>query len=151
MSALDSAIFHFVAEDNKLIAAAFGASALLAATAVYYSTGPKDKDKEHDFPKLPGIQFFHAWSFFQRKFDFLHEKFEVTMGKSFSFDVVNYKMIALNGDEASRVFYTNPGFNLSQGFMLMMGAVGVTTLPRYPNRPFIILMIPLGSQVPQLP
>ena len=30
---------------------------------------------------------------------------------------------ALSGDEASRVFYTNPGFNLTQGFMLLMGMV----------------------------
>lgn len=124
MAALNSTILHFVAgEDSQLIAAAFSMATLLAATAVYYSLG--SGDKEHEFPKLPGIQMYHAWNFFQRRHDFLRSNFKRNSGQSFSFDVNSHKIIAVTGEDARRVVYSDPRMDLSKGFKVLVGAVRV--------------------------
>lgn len=132
MAALNSTILHFVAsEDNQLAAAAFGVATLLLATAVYYSFS--SKIKEDEFPKLPGLQLYHAWNFFQRRDDFLNSHFRQNAGKSFSFDVSKHKVIAVTGEEARRVLYSDPRMDLSKGFKVLMGAVRV--IPNsYSNR-----------------
>ena len=125
MSAFDSTFLHFFASEyNRLVTAAFGAAVLLATTAVYYSLSPEDN--KHGFPKLPGIQLFHAWEFFQRRHDFIHSNFIRNPGQSFSFNVLHHKVIALTGEDARRVFYSDPRMNLSEGFKILTGAVRVT-------------------------
>jgi len=87
MSTLDSAILS-----NRLAAGAVGVVAILATTT-YYALGSKDEGRE--FPKLRGIQLYHAWNFFQRRFDFLQSNFERNSGKSFSFNVLHHKLVAI--------------------------------------------------------
>lgn len=128
MSTLNSTVLHLVTnEENQLTAAAFGVAALLAATVVYYSLG--SKDKEHGFPKLPGIQLYHAWDFFQRRDEFLHSSFKRNSGQGFSFNITHHKVIALTGEDARRIFYSDPRMDFSEGAKILTGTVR-PTLPR---------------------
>ena len=117
-------LYPFTSGDNHLVAGAIGIAAALAAAAVYCVLG--SKDKEGEFPKLPGIQLYHAWNFFRWRYDFLQSNYERNLGKSFSFDVVHHKLIALTGEEARRIFFSDPHFDISQAFTLFTGSVLVS-------------------------
>jgi len=71
MFAFDSTVLS-----DRLVSGTVGAAAILATTVAYYTLN--FKDEEHDFPKLRGIQLYHAWNFFQRRYDFLHLNFNGT-------------------------------------------------------------------------
>jgi sterol 14-demethylase len=125
MSALNSTILTSVAgEDNRLFAGAVGAAAILATTAVYYALS--SKDKEHSFPKLRGIQRYHAWNFFRQRHDFLQLNFKRNLGKSFSFNVLYHDVVALAGEDARRAFFSNPHIDMDEGYKILMGAVRVS-------------------------
>jgi len=111
-------------EDNQLIASALGAAAILIATTVYYAL--RSKNKYSDFPKLGGIQLYHAWSFFKYRYDFLQYNFKRNLGKNFSFNVLHHTVIALAGEEARHAFYSDQHLNVSQGYKFFMGAVRVS-------------------------
>jgi len=125
MSAFNSTILNSVAgEDNRLATGVVGAAAILATTAVYYALSSKDKDR--DFPKLRGIQFYHAWNFFQRRYDFLHSNFKRNSGRSFCFNVLHHRVIALTGEDARQAFLFNQHFDAPEGFKILVGAVSVS-------------------------
>ena len=126
MFALDPTLLTFAVtgEDSQLFAGTVGAAAILATTAAYYTL--RSKDQEHDFPKLPGIQFFHAWKFFKQRYDFLHSNLKQNVGKSFSFNVLHHNVVALGGEDARRAFFSNPHLNLSEGYKVLKGAVRVS-------------------------
>lgn len=120
MTVLDSSTFYsFVGKDGQTIAGVVGLASILATTLLYLSRGSSNKD---EFPKLRGIQLYHAWNFFQRRYDFLHSNFE-RKGDSFSFDVLNHKIIALTGEEARHAFFSNPALNLEEGNKILFGMV----------------------------
>jgi len=122
MSALNSTALNFVAgEDNQLVAGAVGAAAILVTTVLYYALN--SRDKEHDFPKLQGIQLYHAWNFFQRRHDFLQSNFKRHLGKSFSFNVLHHNVVALAGEDARRAFFSSRQLSLDEGYKILMGAV----------------------------
>ncbi|KAF9644109.1 hypothetical protein BDM02DRAFT_3190905, partial [Thelephora ganbajun] len=122
MSALNSTILSSVAgEDNRLITGAVGAAAILVTTAIYYAISPKDKD--HGFPKLQGIQLYHAWNFFHRRYDFLRSNFARGLGRSFSFNVLHHHVVALTGEDARQAFFSNPHLDLEEGYKILMGTV----------------------------
>jgi hypothetical protein len=125
MFALNSTVLTSVAagEDSQLFAGAVGAAAILAATTAYYAL--RSKDEEHEFPKLPGIQLYHAWKFFQQRYDFLQLNLKQNLGKSFSFNVLHHNIVALGGEDARRAFFSNPHLNLGEGYKVLMGAVRV--------------------------
>jgi len=88
--------------------------------------------KGREFPKLRGIQLYHAWNFFRRRYDFLHSNFEQNLGKSFSFNVLHHNIVALTGDDARQFFYSNPHLIFSEGYKNLTGAVRVYS-PWWPN------------------
>ncbi|KAF9645080.1 cytochrome P450 [Thelephora ganbajun] len=121
MSTLDSTILGSVTGgDNQLITGTVGVAVILATTVVYYAIS--SKEREHDFPKLRGIQLYHAWNFFQRRYDFLQSNFKRNFGKSFSFNVLHHNVVALTGEEARQAFYSNPHLDLGEGYKILMGA-----------------------------
>ena len=122
MSTLNSIILN-----SQLVAGAVGAAAILATTAIYYVLS--SEDGENEFPKLRGIQLYHAWNFFQRRFDFLHWNFNRNPGESFSFNVLHHTVVALVGEEARQAFFSNPHLNINEGYRILMGAVRIS-LPR---------------------
>ena len=118
MSALNSTTLTFVAAgDSQLVAAA---ALVLTATAVYYALGSNDKERE--FPKLRGIQLYHAWNFFRRRHDFLESNFKKNLGKSFSFNVLHHNVVALAGEDARQVFFSDPYLNFPEGYKILMGS-----------------------------
>jgi len=124
MSALNSTILTSVAsEDNQLVAGAASAAAILATTAAYYALSSRAKG--YECPKLRGIQLYHAWNFFQRRFDFLHLNFKRNSGKGFSFNVLHHNVVALAGEDARQAFYSDPHLNINEGYKILMGAVRV--------------------------
>ena len=125
MSALDSTTLSSIAGgDNQFVAGVVGAAAILATTVAYYAFN--SKDEEHEFPKLRGIQIYHAWNFFQRRFDFLQSNFNRNRGKSFSFKVLHHTVVALAGEEARQAFFSDPHLGFNEGYMILMGAVRVS-------------------------
>ena len=126
MFALNSTVLTSVAagEDSQLFAGAVGAAAILVTSAAYYTL--RSKDREHDFPKLPGIQLYHAWKFFQQRYDFFQANLKQNLGKSFSFNVLHHNVIALSGEDARRVFFSNPHFDINGGYSILMGVVRVS-------------------------
>ena len=124
MFALNSTILNFVAgKNNQFVNSAIGTTAILTTIILYYALG--SKDKEHDFPKLRGIQIYHAWNFFQQRYDFLRSNFDRNHGKSFSFNVLHHKVIALTGQDARRVFFSDSHLDAEEGYKLLMGGVRV--------------------------
>ena len=138
MTALITNILNSVADkDSQLVAVAVGATAILATTTVYCILSPKDR--EHQFPKLRGIQFYHAWNFFQWRYDFLQSNFKRNLGKSFSFDVLDHRVIALTGEDARQVFFSHPHLSIDDGYKILVGAVRLSahSVMQQPNRPLI--------------
>ena len=121
MFAFDSTV---PGRSDRLIAGAVGVAAILATAAAYYAVSSEDED--HEFPKLRGIQLYHAWNFFQRRYDFLHSNFKRNFGRSFSFNVLHHKVIALTGEDARQAFLSNPHFDAPEGFKILMGAVRIS-------------------------
>ena len=117
--------------NNQFISVAVGTGVILATTAVYYVSG--SKDEEYEFPVLPGIQLYHAWNFFERRHDFLQSNFGRNLGKSFSFNVLHHKVIALTGEDARQAFFSHPHLNIDEGYKILMGTVRALLLT-YPNR-----------------
>ena len=131
MSALNSTILNsVVGEGRQLVTGAVSAAAILAATAVYYALS--SKDEEHEFPKLRGIQLYHAWNFFEQRYDFLQSNFKRNLGKSFSFNVLRHNVIALIGEDARQAFYSNGHLHFDEGYKILMGTVRVSLL-QWPN------------------
>ena len=115
-------IWHSVTgENNQLAAVAVGSAVILATTAVYHVLSRKEEG--HEFPKLRGIQLYHAWNFLQRRYDFLQSGYERSLGKSFSFDLLDHKIIALTGEDARQMFFSHPHFSIDDGYKLLVGAV----------------------------
>jgi hypothetical protein len=125
MFALNSTILTSVAagEDSKLFAGAVGAAVILTTTAAYYTL--RSKDEKHDFPKLPGIQLYHAWRFFHQRYDFIHSNLKRNL-KSFSFNMLHHNIVVLVGEDARRAFFSNPHLNFSEGYKVLMGSVRVS-------------------------
>ena len=121
MSALNSTILHFLSDkDSQLVAGAVSLAAALTAAAVYYTFGFRER---HDFPKLPGIQLYHAWNFFQKRYEFLTSNTLRNPG-GFSFKILHHTVVGLTGEEARQVFLSNPHLNMDQGYTILMGTVG---------------------------
>ena len=123
MSLLNSTILNTVAgENDRLIAGAVGMAIIFATTAACYVLSPKEK--AHEFPKLRGIQLYHAWNFYRARYDFLQSNFKRNLGKSFSFNILHHSFLALSGEDARRIIYSK-NFHVSEGVMILLGGVCV--------------------------
>ena len=121
MPLLNSTILNFVtSEDDQLIAAAIGAAIILTTAAAYYVLNLKEK--AHEFPKLRGIQLYHAWNFYRARYELLQSNFKRNHGKSFSFNILHYNVIVLFGEDACRIIYSTD-FCIGEGGMILVGGV----------------------------
>ena len=126
MFASNSTILRSVAsEDGQLFAGAVGVATILTTTVVYLAL--RSKGNRDGFPKLRGIQLYHAWEFFHKRYDFLLSNLQRNSG-SFSFDVLHHKVIALAGEDARRILYSSPQLDLSEGAKLLWGVVRVSLI-----------------------
>ncbi|KAF7325856.1 Cytochrome P450 [Mycena kentingensis (nom. inval.)] len=85
-----------------------------------------------DVPKsLPGHSLLQILPFFRQRFDFLNAGFHATGDQIFQFDMMRNKVIVLSGAQARRAFFYAKGFDLTEGFKMLSGAIpmvnGVTS------------------------
>ncbi|KAJ7266889.1 cytochrome P450 [Mycena haematopus] len=80
---------------------------------------------------LPGPPFLSIVPFFRRRYDFLNWGFHVTGQSTFQFQLMNNTVIVLSGASARRAFFYAKGFDLTEGFKILSGAIpmvrGVTS------------------------
>ncbi|KAJ7741414.1 cytochrome P450 [Mycena maculata] len=90
------------------------------------------KEDELEAPKsLPGLQFLSIIPFFRQRHDFLNWGFHVTGQSMFQFKLMSHTVIVLSGTPARRAFFYAKGFDLTEGFKILSGAIpmvrGVTS------------------------
>ncbi|KAJ7765146.1 cytochrome P450 [Mycena olivaceomarginata] len=80
---------------------------------------------------LPGLPFLSIVPFFRQRYDFLNWGFRVTGQSTFQFQLMNNTVIVLSGASARRAFFYAKGFDLTEGFKFLSGAIpmvrGVTS------------------------
>ncbi|KAJ7512623.1 cytochrome P450 [Mycena galericulata] len=90
------------------------------------------QDDELGVPKsLPGLQLLSIIPFFRQRHDFLNWGFHVTGQSIFQFQLLGNTVIVLSGASARRAFFYAKGFDLTEGFKILSGAIpmvrGVTS------------------------
>ncbi|KAK7044593.1 cytochrome P450 [Favolaschia claudopus] len=80
---------------------------------------------------LPGPSFLSIVPFFRQRHDFLNWGFHITGQSTFQFQLMNNTVIVLSGASARRAFFNAKGFDLTEGFKILSGAIpmvrGVTS------------------------
>ncbi|KIM74625.1 hypothetical protein PILCRDRAFT_828049 [Piloderma croceum F 1598] len=74
---------------------------------------------------LRGFSIVNAWTFLNKRYDFLRSNFEKTGHNLFAFKIMQHKVIAISGDEARKIFFNNSGLNSTDGAMLLRGGIPV--------------------------
>lgn len=120
MLSLSSVVLRPISAEEYPIVGAVGVAAIVVAITIYSALISKDKD--HEFPKLRGLQLYHAWNFIQRRYDFLRSNFNRNPGMGFSFNVLHHNVVALTGEGARQVFFSNPHFDITEGYKIFTGA-----------------------------
>ncbi|KAF5369081.1 hypothetical protein D9758_002903 [Tetrapyrgos nigripes] len=80
---------------------------------------------------LPTYSLFAVSPFFRRRFDFLNWGFQVTGHPIFQFSLLRDTVIVVSGDTGRQAFFSAKGFDLTEGFKMLSGAIpmvrGVTS------------------------
>ncbi|KAG6827320.1 hypothetical protein H0H92_012228 [Tricholoma furcatifolium] len=70
---------------------------------------------------LSGISFLTAWPFFTKRYDFMWANFKKTGAKMFRFRVLHHSIVALSGEKARKVFFSEQNLDLPEGYRVLMG------------------------------
>ncbi|KAJ7485453.1 cytochrome P450 [Mycena latifolia] len=80
---------------------------------------------------LPGVPLLSIVPFFRQRYDFLNWGFNVTGESIFQFQLMSNTVIVLSGASARQAFFSAKGFDLTEGFKILSGAIpmvrGVTS------------------------
>ncbi|KAJ7167321.1 cytochrome P450 [Mycena crocata] len=80
---------------------------------------------------LPGLPCLSIIPFFRQRYDFLNWGFRVTGQSMFQFQLMNNTVVVLSGAPARQAFFNAKGFDLTEGFRILSGAIpmvrGVTS------------------------
>ncbi|KAK7462855.1 hypothetical protein VKT23_007431 [Stygiomarasmius scandens] len=80
---------------------------------------------------LPTYSLFAITPFFRQRFDFLNWGFQVTGNSIFQFNLLRNTVIVVSGESARQAFFSAKGFDLTEGFKMLSGAIpmvrGVTS------------------------
>ncbi|KAG6906542.1 hypothetical protein DXG01_013250 [Tephrocybe rancida] len=93
--------------------------ATITAAAIQSLFRRPPSGKIHDFGTF---SFFSAWAFFAKRHDFIWDNFKKLGTKMFRFRVLRHSVVALSGEAARVAFFTEPGFQLREGYGLSIGA-----------------------------
>ncbi|KZP26907.1 cytochrome P450 [Athelia psychrophila] len=69
---------------------------------------------------LGGLSVTNAWSFFNKRYDFLRSNFE-RGHKMFSFKILQHEIVALSGETGRQVFFHDKTLDFQEGYRLLMG------------------------------
>ncbi|KIY47408.1 cytochrome P450 [Fistulina hepatica ATCC 64428] len=103
----------------------------LGVLSIFIRSLPEDEN-ELDAPTYrPGLSFLHIGPFFRRRFDFINSGFRDTGKAIFQFRLLQNQVIVVSGESARRTFFAAKGFDLTEGFKILSGAIpmvrGVTS------------------------
>ncbi|KAF7360448.1 hypothetical protein MVEN_00775200 [Mycena venus] len=99
----------------------FSVAVVICLVIVLATASPEDGDEA---PKsLPGPPFLSIIPFFRQRYDFLNWGFHVTGQPTFQFKLMNNTVIVLSGASARRAFFYAKGFDLTEGFKILSGAI----------------------------
>jgi sterol 14-demethylase len=110
---------------------------VLYASYAYFFSG----NNTNKIPELGGLSIVNAWSFFNRRYDFLRSNFDKIGHELFSFKILQvspylgsqllsiehmisqYKIVAMSGKEARDTFFHEKTLSLHQGHEFLTGGV----------------------------
>ncbi|EJF57953.1 cytochrome P450 [Dichomitus squalens LYAD-421 SS1] len=126
--------------------------------AVFAPRPSSAKDADDVYPvHLPGSSLAHILPFFQRRFDFINQGFELAGQAIYQFSLLRKSVIVLSGEAARRDFFQAKDLDLGAGFRFLSGAVRSrnTFCCRTPSsssrdRSQLTLTVP-SLQIPMLP
>ncbi|KIM88310.1 hypothetical protein PILCRDRAFT_253602 [Piloderma croceum F 1598] len=74
--------------------------------------------------QLGGFSIINAWTFFNKRYEFLWSNFNKTGQDLFSFKVLQHKVVAMSGEASRITFFNEKDLDFSQGYRLLMGGLG---------------------------
>ncbi|KAJ6588767.1 cytochrome P450 [Mycena capillaripes] len=105
--------------------------AVVICLVIVLTTASLQEDGVEAPKSLPGLPFLSIVPFFRRRYDFLNWGFHVTGQSTFQFQLMNNTVIVVSGASARRAFFYAKGFDLTEGFKILSGAIpmvrGVTS------------------------
>ncbi|KIM87727.1 hypothetical protein PILCRDRAFT_62967 [Piloderma croceum F 1598] len=90
---------------------------VLCTSYIYFSFFGNNANKIH---KIGGFSIVNAWSFFNKRYDFLRSNFDKSGHNLFSFKILR-AIVAMSGDDARKMFFHEKGLSFAQGYRLLMG------------------------------
>ncbi|EGN92897.1 hypothetical protein SERLA73DRAFT_172564 [Serpula lacrymans var. lacrymans S7.3] len=105
---------------------------LLFIIIVFGIGAHKDDGHDENSPVfLPGHPLLSIVPFFRKRFDFLNSGFRITGQSLFQFNLLRDTVVVVSGESARKAFFANKGFDLTEGFKVLSGAIpmvrGVTS------------------------
>ncbi|KAG6918625.1 hypothetical protein DXG01_013036 [Tephrocybe rancida] len=70
---------------------------------------------------LHGPPIYHTWLFFKKRYDFIWGNFRRNGRKMFRFRVLHHSVVALTGEEARKIFFSDQSMRLGEGYRLLVG------------------------------
>ncbi|KAJ7185501.1 cytochrome P450 [Mycena filopes] len=105
--------------------------AVVICLVIVLTTASLQDDRDEAPTSLPGPGFLSIVPFFRQRHDFLNWGFHVTGQSTFQFQLMGNNVIVLSGASARRAFFYAKGFDLTEGFKILSGAIpmvrGVTS------------------------
>ncbi|KAG6863637.1 hypothetical protein C0991_004519 [Blastosporella zonata] len=97
--------------------------AVIAAWAWNFTPGsnPKVSLAQAPVQELHGLTIYHTWLFFKQRYDFLWYNFRRNGHKMFRFHVLQHSVVALTGEEARKIFFSDQSMRLGEGYRLLVG------------------------------
>ncbi|KAJ7121297.1 cytochrome P450 [Mycena crocata] len=105
--------------------AAIVAVSLLCFSALftYYRQQSRTENASQHIPEVGGFSLVTTWSFFAKRQDFLWANFKKTGAQLFRFRVLQHHVVAMQGPEARKVFFSEKALDLLEG-VKMFNATG---------------------------
>ncbi|KAH7922777.1 cytochrome P450 [Leucogyrophana mollusca] len=88
-------------------------------------THKTDDNNNHSPVFLPGPHLCAIAPFFQRRFEFLNDGFRKTGQTLFQFNMLRDTVIVVSGESGRKAFFATKGFDLTEGFKVLSGAIPV--------------------------
>ncbi|KAJ6473585.1 cytochrome P450 [Mycena vitilis] len=105
--------------------------AVVICLVIVLTTASLQEDGVEVPKSLPGLPYLSIVPFFRRRYDFLNWGFHVTGQSTFQFQLMSNTVIVLSGASARKAFFAAKGFDLTEGFKMLSGAIpmvrGVTS------------------------
>lgn len=71
---------------------------------------------------LGGIPILAAWDFYTKRYDFLRKHFD-SGKKYFQFHILQHRVVALSGEDARKLFFSEQGLDLDDGYRILQGGI----------------------------